>query len=178
MFLELEVGYDEVYNEETEEFEVVHGNIVQLEHSLYTISMWEASHKRNFLNNTELSSQDIFDYIQCMSYRTPFNINILTMDDLEKINSYMQDVQSATTIQSNRKSSSSSDVITSEVLYASIFELGIDISCQHWHISRLLLLLQVMSIRQNGSEKMNQTDIHEQNRRLNEMRRKQMNTKG
>src|SRR5699024_12037141 len=62
-----------------------------------------------------------------------------------------------------------------------MFSNQIDISCEHWNLNRLLVLLKVFSEKAKESDpnrkKMSQADIIARNRQLNEARKKKLNTR-
>lgn len=173
------VGGTEYFNEATNEFETrdTYGPYL-FEHSLYTISMWEEEHKKPFINAESYTDDELKDYVRIMAYRNPFDISILTEDDYTKIGQYMNDNRTATTIQNRDKHTGKPEIVTSEVLYAAMFEARVPLEAEHWHVSRLYTLLQVMRIRQGGERKMTPDEIRAENKRLNDLRRKQLNTRG
>ena len=63
----------EVFNNKTCEFEIVKGRkgaVVQLEHSLISVSKWESKWKKSFLNTAQKSVEETIDYVRCMTIGT------------------------------------------------------------------------------------------------------------
>jgi hypothetical protein len=60
------VSGKEFFNEETEEFES-HGDIVlNLEHSLISLSKWESEFEKPFLGDSKKTPEEIYGYIKAM----------------------------------------------------------------------------------------------------------------
>ena len=56
----------ELYDEETESFETVGDVVLELEHSLATVSKWESKYKKPFLGKNEKTPEELLGYVQCM----------------------------------------------------------------------------------------------------------------
>ena len=77
------------------------------------------------------------------------------------------------------KGRGSREIITSEVIYSWMVSLGIPFECEKWHINRLMVLIHMCSLDQNGGgKKMSRKDIYSQNRALNAARRQKLGTRG
>ena len=180
--LQLIVGSDqEFFNEETGEFINVKPQKLMLEHSLLSISKWEAKWKKPFFSEKEMSPAMFKDYIKCMTVTpnvNPLLYESLTYKNLNTIREYMQDSMTATTIRHNG-GPKNSRVLTSELIYYWMFALSIPIECEKWHFNRLMTLIEVASIESNPKKKkMGRRDIYAQNAELNRQRRARYNTKG
>ena len=177
--LRIDIGTTEYWDEQNEVFVTSEAEeVYEFEHSLYTVALWEAQYKKPFLNPlSEKTEEELMGYVLLMGYRQPIDISKLTAEHLQEILQYMNSEQTATTIQRGTETPTRK-IITTEELYASMFELGIDVTCEHWHLSRFLTLVQVMAIRQGGGKKMSPQDVAKQNAALNAARRKALGTKG
>ena len=178
--LELTIPRRTFFNESTSEFMEFNETKLKLEHSLISISKWESKNKKPFLSDKKHSKTDIMDYIECMSLDSnvdPMVYRTIPDDFYQIITDYIEDPMTATTI-SDSDSTNKNDIITSEIIYYWMVELGIPFECQKWHLNRLLTLIRVCSIKKGPQKKMSKREILEQNRKLNDIRRKQNNTKG
>jgi hypothetical protein len=180
--LQLIVGSDqEFFNEQTGEFINIKPQKLMLEHSLLSISKWEAKWKKPFFAEEEMSPIMFRDYIRCMTVTpnvNPLQYECLTYKDLKAIKDYMQDTMTATKIR-NMNSKKSQRTLTSELVYYWMFALGIPIECEKWHFNRLMTLIEVASIESNPKKKkMGRRDIYAQNAELNRQRRALYHTKG
>ncbi len=174
--LEIELK-TEYWDEEQEQFIRTSGQTIHFEHSLYTISKWESKWKKPFLNSDK-TYDEVKDYIRCMCQEEiDLNvINNLGTNEVQKINDYIQDPMSATQINSNDRKKSNR-VVTSELIYYWMTALNIPWECQHWHLNRLLKLIEVCNI-ENNPKKMDKKAVLKQNRELNAARRKALGSKG
>lgn len=180
--LELEIFGPELYNEETYEFIPAKklGNL-RLEHSLISISKWEAIHHKAFITSPDKTPEDMLDYIRCMSVDNLVDdtlINNLTDKDVEKIIAYTKEPMTATHIPKGRGAANNREAITSELIYYWMIKFNIPIEFQKWHINRLLTLINVCAIKETPPKKMSQSEIISRNRELNRARRAKYHSKG
>jgi hypothetical protein len=172
-----------VYDEVTNKFITIKTMDLVLEHSLLSISKWESKWHKPFLNERIKKTPDeITDYIRCMVVSPkefdPHFVNVLTRKQSNDIQAYISDSMSATTF-TIRKKSVNREVITSELIYYWMFGNQIPKECEKWHLNRLMNLIQIFGIKNDPKgSKMKVNDIANENDRINEMRRKQLGTKG
>lgn len=153
---------------------------LQLEHSLISISKWESTWEKPFLAKKEKTSQEWSDYIKCMTVTpnvNPMAYNCLTQDDIAKIMDYINAKMTATTFV-NDQDDPSNDVITNEIIYYSMIEIGIPAEFEKWHLNRLLTLIRVCNLKRGKQKKMSKADIIARNKKINDERRKKYNTRG
>jgi hypothetical protein len=173
---------------ETEEFDPVTSTftiekkeVLSLEHSLVSLSKWESKWKKPFLSGQDKTLEETIDYIRCMTISSnvsPEAYYALTRRDVKLIESYMNDPMTATTI-SNNKVKNNRDIITSELIYYWMTELGIPFQpCEKWHINRLLMLIEVCSLKRQKPKNMSPAAIARQNHALNAARRAKHHSRG
>lgn len=175
--LEIYIPDSDFFDEETNEFISIQGGVFKFEHSLYSMSLWEAKYKKAFLELKQYTNEELTDYIvyMCQSSLNPLLITTgLTRQVLE----YIADSQTATRIQNGNKRQAKTTVLTSEVIYSMMVAYNIPFETQHWHLNRLMTLLQVISIRQSPQKKKSTQEVYEENHNLNELRKQQLKTKG
>lgn len=174
----------ELYNEATEEFFLVKGQTLNLEHSLLSISKWEQKYKKSFFT-TEFSLKEFVDYVKCMTLNQNVESSVyngLTADNVEAIKNYMGDPSTATTFSDKNKKpkpkgKAQQRIITSELIYGWMVGLNIPFECQKWHINRLITLIRVCQELENP-EKMDKRSILKQNHALNAARKAKYHTRG
>lgn len=180
--LELEIPGREVYREDEECFVTLEPVKLRLEHSLVSLSKWEAKWKKPFLDpKSKKTYEESVDYIRCMTLTQnvdPLVYKSLPKDIVEKINDYINDSSTATTFSNHKPSSPNREVFTSEVIYHLMFAYGISIECQKWHLNRLMTLIRIFDVKASGNKKMGRSEILAQNRALNEARRKAAKSRG
>jgi len=172
----------EFYDDETNTFRQTESKTVDFEYSLLGVSRWEAKWKIPFLNsNLDITDPRFLDFLTMMAINRPIEVDELTDDAIHKLVEYISDPQTATTFrdQNDNTYAHSTKAYTSEEIYAIMFLNGVPIELESKNLSRLLVILKIISIYNNpDKKKMSQQDIIEQNRRLNEERKKKYQTKG
>ena len=180
--LEIRIDGKEFWNQEKEEFVNTKGITLRLEHSLISISKWEAKYKRPFLSDGPKTLQETYDYIAFMSLDRNVSMTELegiTEEDYKKILDYIHDPMTATKISKNAKNKQSSNhVLTSEEIYYDMTALNIPFECEKWHLNRLLTLIKIASIKNEPPKKMSKGEICRQNAELNKARRAKYHSKG
>ena len=78
----------------------------------------------------------------------------------------------------NQQQKHSREIITAEIIYYWMIELGIPFECQKWHLNRLLTLVNVCSIKQAPAKKMSRRDAMAQQSQLNAARRAKYKSRG
>lgn len=176
----------ELFNNDTLEFTYVKGMTIVLEHSLVSISKWESSWEKPFISNDPMTSEEVLDYVKCMTItqNVPDVLyTALTGKQFDEIEEYINKPMTATTFYKEEGSpergrAKRTRVITNEVIYHNMIQYGIPMECQKWHLNRLLTLMEVARIAREPAKKLSRGEIAERNRRMNRMRREQMKTKG
>lgn len=180
--LEIHINGREMWNSEKEEFVNTKGITLRLEHSLISISKWEAKYKRPFLSDGPKGLEELYDYITFMSLDKKIDrteLEGITEEDYKKILEYINDPMTATKITHNgQKRTGSNHVLTSEEIYYDMTALNIPFECEKWHLNRLLTLIQVASLKNEPPKKMSKSEIYRQNAELNKARRAQHHSKG
>lgn len=180
--LQIVVQPGEFFDEKNQRFITINGQILRLEHSLVSISKWEAKWKKPFLSKEEKTVDEFIDYIKCMTISqnvNPLTYYCLSEQNLKDITSYIEDDMTATTISSSdNRRSFSKEVITSELIYYWMTVANIPFECEKWHLNRLLTLIQVCSIKNNPGGKMSKKETLARNKALNDARRKSLGSKG
>lgn len=162
---------------------------LSLEHSLVSISKWEAKWRKPFLSDDKKTNEQTLDYIKCMTLTQNVDdvvYNALTKKNLEDVSNYIDNKMSATWFSEPKKSSDAGgkkEIITSEVIYYWMVSFNIPFECQKWHLNRLLTLIKVCNAKNkaaNGGKKggVNKKEIMANNTELNKIRRQQLGTSG
>lgn len=179
--LSIVIPEQEVWNETTEQFSYTKEVKLQLEHSLVSISKWEAKWHIPFLGKDKKTDEQMIDYIRCMTLTqnvSPEVYSFLTDENIREINDYMNDPMTATWFNERDKRRPNGEVITSELIYYWMVALQIPMECQKWHIHRLLTLVKVCELKQEKPQQMSKAEIAKQHREINAARRKAHNTRG
>ena len=178
--LEIDVPAGEFYDEGSNLFFETKAVHLRLEHSLVSISKWEAKWKKPFLSKTRHGNEELRDYVRCMTLNQnvdPMTYRALTPENLEQIAEYISADMTATTV-SDPSQRTSREVVTSEIIYYWMVAYSIPWEAQKWHLSRLLMLIRVCSIKNGPQKKMSQREVLRRNSKLNAARRKRLSTRG
>lgn len=172
----------ELWDEINQEFITTKATTLQLEHSLVSISKWEAKWQKPFLTKDPKTSEETLDYIKCMTLTqnvNPKTYERLSYQNVTDINNYVESAMTATTINDQKTTRpGNQEQITSELIYYWMIALNIPFECQKWHLNRLLMLIRVCNIKNKPPEKIGRRERLSRNAALNAARRKQLNTKG
>ena len=179
--LQITIPAQELWDEKKEEFITVKECTLQLEHSLVSVSKWEAKWRKVFLSKKDKTRAETIDYIRCMTITQNVNPDVyrcLTKENIEQIQEHVNAPMKATWFSDEHSGSPNNEQITSELIYYWMIAQNIPFECQKWHLNRLLTLIRVCSIKNKSPKKMSKGEIMKRNASLNAARRKQFNTKG
>lgn len=173
----------EVYNEQTNKVGTVDDVIIELEHSLFSLSKWESFYEEPFLTEETHSPDKMLYYIECMMLTDtdPKLLNRLTKEQVLEINEYINAKKTATWFTEEKQTAGrrkSSESTTSELIYYWMVAYTIPWEAQYWHLNRLITLVKICNIKNQPEKKMNKRDLMSRNRALNEARKAQMNSNG
>ena len=170
-------GWDDV----NQEFIEPKTQILQLEHSLVSLSKWESKWKVPFYSKKEMTAEETLDYIKCMTLTKNVDQDVydhLTRENIDEIMKYIGDPMTATTFSNEDNKANNREIITSELIYYWMIASNIPFECQKWHLNRLITLIRVCGIKNAPPKKRSRREIMSRNAALNAARRKQYNTKG
>lgn len=183
--LEITVPRIEGFNDVTGEFVIIcEETKLLLEHSLLSMAKWESKWHKPFLDEHKRhTTEETVDYIRCMTV-SPKNVKKdvyynIPQNLMDKITDYIDDSMTATWFHNDSSKGKSSAIVTSEIVYYWMITYNIPFDpCEKWHLNRLMTLIRVCSEKNSPKKKMTREEIIERNRRLNEQRRAEMNSKG
>lgn len=179
--LKITIPANELWDEKRQEFISTKTQDLQLEHSLVSISKWEAKWQKPFFSRTGQTREEFLDYVRCMTVTQNVDHNVyyamppLVLDEIRR---YIDAPMTATTIRENAGRKNRREQITSELVYYWMISLNIPMECQKWHFNRLMTLIRVCSVKTSPPKKRSQSEILRENAALNAARRKQWGTKG
>ncbi len=155
--------------------------VLKFEHSLLSLSKWEAKHKKAFLH-ANLTSADLLDYFQQMLL-SPEDAEDLVFalepKQLKELKDYVDSNQSASTVPSEPAPKHNPEVTTSELIYYWLVGLQIPFHpVETWHLSRLMMLIQITSFKQKPAKKEKPGDTMARYAAINAANKKRLGTTG
>lgn len=179
--LSIKIPKIELWDEVNEEFiSTPKEYTLNLEHSLLSISKWEAKWKKPFLSKEEKTDEETIDYIRCMTLNNnvdPMVYNVIQKDMIKQVEEYIDDPMTATWF-SNKEETKSREVVTSELIYYWMIALNIPWETEKWHLNRLLTLIKVCNVKNAPPKKMSMNEVINRNAAINKARRAKYKTKG
>ena len=155
--------------------------LLKFEHSLLALSKWESRTKRPFLTKEHKSSEDLIDYFQDMLVSPEDRedlVFLLEPEQLDEVREYMNSNLTASSVPA-QKPEYNPEVVTSELIYYWLSGLQIDFwPTETWHISRIMMLVQIASYKQQPPKKQKSADVMKDWSRINEERLKKYGTTG
>lgn len=143
------------FNEQTNEFLRLNKDYdLVMEHSLVSVSKWEAKYHKPFISVEKKTLSELQYYAECMTITQnvdPIVYFFLNNSHYDQIRAYIEDKMTATFFSDDNEESNKpsnpyqrKQIITSELIYYWMVSLEIPFDpCQKWHLNRLLTLVKV-----------------------------------
>ena len=180
--LKITIPKTEMFDEKKNEFVYTKGQTLALEHSLVSISKWEAKWHKPYLSKTPKTREEVLDYIRCMTLTQnvdPAVYNCIPRSELEKIDEYIKDPMTATWFSNEENMKGRQGrIVTSELLYYWMTAYQIPFECQKWHLNRLITLIRVCDEENKPKQKLSKNQLLARNAKLNKARRAALRSKG
>lgn len=182
--LPIEIPPAELWDEKKQEFVNFKGQSLVLEHSLISVSRWEAKFNKPFFTKDKKTKYELDEYIKCMTItqNVPNEAyHYLTSKNYKDIQDYIESSMTATTFREDKNHPHSNEFVTSELVYYWMTALQIPFECEKWHINRLFTLIRICNEKNKPAKKPTKAEMRSQQSAmsaLNAERRKQLNTSG
>lgn len=179
--LRITIEGDETWNEETEEFGTVTSVVLDLEHSLLSLSKWESEYQTPFLSVGPKTRDEMFGYIKAMVLTPDVDPDVLkycSQATIDSIQEYINSSQSATTFGELPERRGPGEVITSELIYYWLVTFNISFEVERWHLNRLFSLIRICNIKNSKTKKTPKHEIAQRYRETNAKRRAELGTRG
>lgn len=180
MPIKISIPETDLYDEENELFIYIKKQDISLEHSLVSLQKWEQKWKLPFLDpSTNKTVEMMRDYYRCMTITQNVDPDVykaIPVKEFNRINDYILDPMTATTIRKDEKGRR--EIITAEIIYYWMIELGIPSEYRKWHLNSLLTLIEVVSIKKQPEKKRSQSEIANYHRQINAANRAKFHSKG
>lgn len=177
-------GWDDL----KEEFISFDGQQLCLEHSLVSLSKWEAQWHKPFISKEQKTRNELISYVRCMTITQnvkDYAYNFLTNENIKTINDYLADSHTATWFSQDKSTPAgqarrnSSEQITSELIYYWMIVNAIPFDpCEKWNLNRLMTLIRICTIKNAPGKKMKPGEILKNQSMMNKLRRAKLGTRG
>lgn len=170
-----------LWDEALEEFTNSEGFVLELEHSLVSLSKWESIHEKPFLGPESKTNEEVFSYVECMILTPDFPPEVLSrlsQENITEIQKYIDAKMTATWFNEPQVAKKSREIITAELIYYWMISLNIPIEFENWHLNRLFTLIKIFNIKNGKPKKMSTAEIAARNRELNAERKAKFGTRG
>ena len=171
----------ELYDEKTQTFIPPELFTLELEHSLVSVSKWEAREEKPFLGKEEKTTEQTLAYIRDMVLTPDVPEEVFknfTEDNMSAVNDHISAKMTATWFRDLEPRRPNTEIITAELIYYWMVSLQIPFEAQHWHLNRLITLVRVINEKNKPSKKMSRKSAAQQQREINAQRRARYGTRG
>lgn len=154
--------------------------VLQFEHSLLSLSKWESKTKKSFLATPMKTSTDMIDYFECMllGHEDPNLVYRLSPEQLDDLAEYINNPRTASSVPEDPSNRQRPEIVTSELIYYWMTALKINWEAQHWHLSRLMMLIQITNYKSQPEKKRNPRDLYKTWRETNAKNKEFFGTNG
>lgn len=176
MSVKIIVPEQQFWDEKNEVFIYTKGGVLQLEHSLLSISKWEKKWHKAFLGDKKKSPEETLDYIRCMTINqnvSPEIYDFLTSKNMKDISDYINDSMTATWFSDDKKNKKiGGRIVTAELIYNWMIDLNIPMDFKKEHINSLITLMRVREAEHRPKKRSNKKDTLRKHASINKARRK------
>jgi hypothetical protein len=179
--LTITIQGEELWDDEAEVFRYTEDTVLQFEHSLVSLSKWEAKFHKLFLTPDKKTDEEMAGYVEAMLVTPDVShevLNRLTEEHVVQLDEYINNPMTGTTFSNMPEGPKSSERISSELIYFWMSQYQIDIECEHWHLNRLFTLIRVHHAKTQKPKKMSKNARVQTMAELNRQRREKLGTKG
>jgi hypothetical protein len=157
--------------------------VLQFEHSLLSLSKWEEKHKKPFLASTSKKHEEMIDYFQEMLLtpgESPTIVYRLSPEQMDQLTDYINESRTASSVPKDTTSTGGViEIVTSELIYYWLVALEIPFHpVETWHISRLMMLIQITNFKKQPPKKRNPKEALMDWATLNQRNKERFGTTG
>lgn len=165
----------------------INGQELQFEHSLLSLSDWEAEFEKPFFSPTEEIKTDAetLRYFELMVVRPKKKRHLVRLLDIEQMTALTQHInkaRTATTVKEIQQKTGPRENVTSELIYYWLVAFRIPFKpTDEWHLNRLLTLVKVCGAKQAPPQKQTRqgrAKLVQSMREINEKRLRERGTSG
>lgn len=170
----------DAFDDATQKFIEKPAVVLHLEHSLVSLSKWEARFEKAFLGREEKTTDEVYGYLEAMVLDEEFDpqdLRRLPKEEFDRINAYIEAKNTATWFSDSTKSGSR-EIVTAEIIRYWMIALNIPLEYQHSHLNQLFTIIRVVNEKNKPTKKVSRADAAARQRQLNEERLAKLRTRG
>jgi hypothetical protein len=182
--LKLEIGHEVVIEEGRKvRFGFQTDYVLELEHSLASLSKWEEIWEVPFLTDENKTPEQILSYMECMMVgeNPPPDWQLqLVQANLDAVDKYINAKMTATWFNEMAEPlKKSTEKITAELVYYWLSNLpSMPPGFEHWHLNKLFTFIKIHDVKNRKPTKQNQQSAMAARRQMNEQRKQMYNSNG
>lgn len=179
--LKLTIPGEELWDEKAEIFMYTEETVLEFEHSLVSLSKWEAEFHKLFLTKDEKTHDEMAGYVRAMLMTDvdPGILDRLSVEQVKRLDEYVNDPMTGTTFSNlPEEKNKSSERISSELIYFWMSQYQIGIEAERWHLNRLFTLIRVHHAKSQKPKKMGSQERARSMAELNAARKAKLGTSG
>lgn len=161
-----------------------HGDeiVLTFEHSLLSLSKWEAKTKKPFLTQAPKPAAEMIDYYRDMltsPEQDPDLVYRLSPPQLHELELYISDSMSAQPLPPpDPDAKKTREIMTSDIIYTQMVMLRIPFEAQTWHLNRLMSVIAHTAHRQQPPKKESKASALSRWQEINRKNRERFNSNG
>lgn len=180
--LTIAIQGDELWDEESELFTYTDDIVLQFEHSLVSLSKWEAKFHKLFLTPDKKTEEEMVGYVKAMLLTPDVPdevLNRMTEAQILSIDEYINDPMTGSTISDLQHSGpKTSERLSSELIYFWMSQYQIDKDCETWHLNRLFTLIKIHHAKSQKPKKIPKQKAAQTMAEINAARKARLGTSG
>lgn len=180
--LTITIPGDEFWDDEAERFRYSDETVLELEHSLVSLSKWEAKFHKLFLTQDPKTEEEMAGYILAMLITPGVGPDVLARlneEHIQEIDKHINDPMTGTTFaQLSEERGRSGERISAELIYFWMSQYQIDKECETWHLNRLFTLIRVHHAKTQKPKPMGRQANAKSMAELNAQRRAKLGSNG
>lgn len=180
--LTINIQGKEFWDYETEKFCYSDSVVLEFEHSLVSVSKWEAKFHKPFLTNDKKTEEEMAGYVEAMLL-TP-NVSRETLDCLTEehviaLGEYVNDPMTGTTFSNlPEHNTKSSERLSAELIYFWMSQYQIPYEAREWHLNQLFTLIKTHYAKTQKPKMMSKNARVQTMAELNAQRKAKLGTSG
>ena len=180
--LTITIQGDELWDDEAERFFYTEDVVLQFEHSLVSLSKWEAKFHKQFLTSEKRTEEEMLGYIVAMLVTPDVDLDVLNRmseTNVEEINEYINDPMTGSTVSDLPQTGPrSSERISAELIYFWMSHYQIPYEAREWHLNQLFTLIKIHHAKSQKPKRMSTQKNAQTMAEINAQRKAQLGSKG